>query len=280
MSNKNSDPDPTLRKTFPSIDRRSFLRWSALIAPSVLSSHRVSGSIPWHHEHQFGMWNLHAAFPLPDADHYQSQFQQLEKQIRLALELGALRHKTDVMLLADERQYRQYLQTYFPGAPFRPALFIKTDRTSMVFAFRSKNMWTDLRHEATHAVLHATHPFVPLWLDEGLAEYFELTRSIRLVAKDRWPTIKKDLDKNRILPLTELELFANLSEMDEREYLYSWAWVCFLLHHSSQSRSHLVHYLRLWQAGRVPVPLSESGSPLTDLEQFGRFWRDRGNHLN
>ena len=33
---------------------------------------------------------------------------------------------------------------------------------------------TDLRHELTHALLHGVLQDVPLWLDEGLAVYFEL----------------------------------------------------------------------------------------------------------
>ena len=33
---------------------------------------------------------------------------------------------------------------------------------------------TDLRHELTHALLHSVLKDVPLWLDEGLAGYFEL----------------------------------------------------------------------------------------------------------
>ncbi|GIT30210.1 MAG: hypothetical protein Ct9H300mP1_22560 [Planctomycetaceae bacterium] len=32
----------------------------------------------------------------------------------------------------------------------------------------------DLRHEFTHGVLHSSLKRVPLWLDEGLAEYFEV----------------------------------------------------------------------------------------------------------
>ena len=34
----------------------------------------------------------------------------------------------------------------------------------------------DLRHEATHALLHVAVGDLPLWLDEGLAEYFEVHR--------------------------------------------------------------------------------------------------------
>jgi hypothetical protein len=44
----------------------------------------------------------------------------------------------------------------------------------MVFAYRGEDFETDLRHECTHALLNAALPVVPLWLDEGLAEYFEV----------------------------------------------------------------------------------------------------------
>ena len=43
-----------------------------------------------------------------------------------------------------------------------------------VFAYKSKALPVDVRHEGTHGLLHAALPMVPLWLDEGLAEYFEV----------------------------------------------------------------------------------------------------------
>ena len=38
---------------------------------------------------------------------------------------------------------------------------------------------TDLRHELTHALLHGVLKDVPLWLDEGLAGFFELPPDAR-----------------------------------------------------------------------------------------------------
>ena len=57
-------------------------------------------------------------------------------------------------------------------------------------------MAEDLRHEVAHGYLHAVVPNLPLWLDEGLAEYFEVPRGLDGVNRphvDRacrraWPT--------------------------------------------------------------------------------------------
>ena len=50
-----------------------------------------------------------------------------------------------------------------------------------VYAYRHPELPIDLRHECTHALLHANLPMVPLWLDEGLAEYFEMPEAERRV---------------------------------------------------------------------------------------------------
>ena len=48
----------------------------------------------------------------------------------------------------------------------------------------------DLRHECTHALLHAALPYVPLWLDEGLASLYEECEfsadELRLVGLENW----------------------------------------------------------------------------------------------
>ena len=47
-------------------------------------------------------------------------------------------------------------------------------RELVVYAQGGDRLADDLRHEMTHAYLHSVVPDVPLWLDEGLAKYFEL----------------------------------------------------------------------------------------------------------
>ena len=44
----------------------------------------------------------------------------------------------------------------------------------LVYTYWGDRIQQDLRHELTHALLHSVLKDVPLWLDEGLAEYFEL----------------------------------------------------------------------------------------------------------
>ena len=44
----------------------------------------------------------------------------------------------------------------------------------LVYTFYGEHIRQDLRHELTHALLHSVLRDVPLWLDEGLAEFFEL----------------------------------------------------------------------------------------------------------
>ena len=44
----------------------------------------------------------------------------------------------------------------------------------LVYTYWGDRIQQDLRHELTHALLHSVLKDVPLWLDEGLAEYFEM----------------------------------------------------------------------------------------------------------
>ena len=64
----------------------------------------------------------------------------------------------------------------FPSVPSRRAFFLETDTRLAVYAHWSDRVAEDLRHEVAHGYLHAVVPGLPLWLDEGLAEYFEVPR--------------------------------------------------------------------------------------------------------
>ena len=66
-------------------------------------------------------------------------------------------------------------------------------RINLTMFQNERELAVDLRHETTHAVLHGLLPMVPLWLDEGLAEYFEAPEANRL---QRHPHFKAVLDGN------------------------------------------------------------------------------------
>ncbi|HEX5272955.1 MAG TPA: hypothetical protein VFW33_20805, partial [Gemmataceae bacterium] len=85
-----------------------------------------------------------------------------------------------VYLFADKESYERFIQARYPGLPDRRAFFMEEQPRGLskgellVFTFRSTRISLDLRHELTHALLHSVLKDVPLWLDEGLAEYYEL----------------------------------------------------------------------------------------------------------
>jgi hypothetical protein len=114
-----------------------------------------------------------------------------------------------------------------------------------------------VRHESTHALLHNALPYVPQWLDEGLAEYFEVPAAQRArkhphLNELRWPLVfgwRPDLEA--------LEKKRELADMDGGDYRESWAWVHFMLHGPPEARETLLTYLDAIAANDPPGLFSE-----------------------
>lgn len=182
---------------------------------------------------------------------------KLSKQSALADELNALRSRVSstldlppsdrdvvVYLFEDEERYADYMTEHFPDLPARRAFFIGSPAELAVYAFWGTRTDEDLRHECTHGLLHATLGEVPLWLDEGLAEYFEVdpddpnhinkehAKRLALAIQNGW---RPDLDR-----LATLE---TVGEMQRADYQEAWAWVHFLLHESPTGRDILLDTL-------------------------------------
>jgi hypothetical protein len=162
-----------------------------------------------------------------------------------------------MFLFETKSTYQDYIRRYFPNVPARQALFIKERGPGMVFAYRSQDFEVDLRHECTHALLHAALPMVPLWLDEGLAEYFEVRAEQRArhhphLNKIRWAARLGQLPR-----VQELEEIHSLSDMGQDEYRNAWAWVHFMLHGSAEANSELIQFVGEIQSHAPPGVLSE-----------------------
>ncbi len=166
----------------------------------------------------------------------------LEAEINRTLELRPTEARIEVYLFHDRETYSRYVKKYFPQVPFRQAVYIKAAGIGRVFAYRSEQFAVDLRHECTHAILHAAYSRVPLWIDEGLAVYFEVGAERRF-AKD--PHFAATLWNARfgITPnLKELERINDRSVLSKNQYRDSWAWVNFLVN-SPQMKRELLAYL-------------------------------------
>ena len=146
----------------------------------------------------------------------------------------------------------------------------------MVFAYRSNEFEVDVRHESTHALLHADLAVVPLWLDEGLAEYFEAPYQERAfnhphLSQMKWQVSKVNLTAritSAAPSLERLEELRDLKQMGAAEYRQSWAWVHFMLHGSPEAQEELMRYLTDIRAQTPPGKLSSRlRARIPNLEQ-------------
>lgn len=149
-----------------------------------------------------------------------------------------------VYLFRDAETYGQYLMRHFPGVPSRRAFFLETDTRLTVYAHWSDRVAEDLRHEVAHGYLHAVVPGIPLWLDEGLAEYFEVPRGQYGLNRPHVDLLSDLKQHNGWKPdLARLERLTDAAELDQQDYAESWAWVYALLNSEPDERAVLTQYL-------------------------------------
>ena len=115
----------------------------------------------------------------------------------------------------------------------------------------------DLRHEATHALLHLALGDLPLWLDEGLAEYFEVPEGRHGVNAEHLVRLPQDLASGWRPDLVKLEALKNVRQMAPRDYRESWAWVHYFLNDSKSGKAMLLAYLADLRTSPKAAPLSE-----------------------
>jgi hypothetical protein len=182
----------------------------------------------------------------------------------------------ELYVFQDERSYRRFLSRYLPDVSYRRALYVRKDRRSMVFAYRGGLLAVDMRHECTHALLHATLPMVPLWLDEGLAEYFEVSPSERAFGSPHLSAVRWRARLGIVPSMQKLEKKGDFTEMGGPQYRDAWAWVHFILHGSTEAHDELVSFLADLRAQTPPGRLSRRlQGRVPDLERrfSGHFRR-------
>ncbi len=101
----------------------------------------------------------------------------------------------------------------------------------------------DLRHEATHALARGAYGDLPLWLDEGLAEYFETQADAPDAQNEHLAKIREDLRQGWTPDLPRLESLTDIHQMTPRDYREAWGWVHLMLGGDRPSDSLLVNYL-------------------------------------
>src|SRR5438874_1216814 len=125
----------------------------------------------------------------------------------------------------------------------------------LVYTYWGDQVQQDLRHELTHALLHSVLKDVPIWLDEGLAEYFELPGAWKGINYQHVAQLRAEQGNAFKPDLERLEQLNEVHQMTPAEYREAWAWVHLMLHGTPEAKKTLVGYLRELRTNPRPGPL-------------------------
>lgn len=217
----------------------------------------------WPVQRVVGPFHFHCDVDRGECEQYSVQLSQLRDDLQTALGVECKVDKIHLVILQTESDYQKYIKHYFPQLPTRRALYIQDRGPGIVFAFQHSETLIDLRHECTHALLQDRFAKLPLWLDEGIAEYFENEPGSRDNHSVHLPIAIWQAKLGHVPPMEKLELCLTPQQMDARKYSDAWAWVNFLLSHSDRSRHVFKSYLEevsAWgaKAGSLSARVRES----------------------
>lgn len=186
------------------------------------------------------------------------QLQALDTQVQetLGLRVDPGENPVEIYILDDRKSFDHFLTFYYPDLPHRRAFFLANGNQRVVYTFFGDRLEEDIRHEATHALLHVAVGDIPLWLDEGLAEYFESPTERRGINSEHVGRLPADLAAGWAPDLVRLESLRSVRQMSPRDYRESWAWVHYLLNEGKSEKSALLDYLAELRTSATANPVS------------------------
>lgn len=212
---------------------------------------------PAKHWLRVGQYVIYADVPLDQHDPLFRELGELPEQIQTELQLPPGESLVQVFLFETQEKYDTFLKARYPKFPNRRAYFVAEPRTGagddlLVFTWMSDNLRTDLRHELTHATLHGVLKGVPLWLDEGLAGYFELPPQHDGVNVSHLEVLRRGPFQP---DLARLEKLGQVNQMEKAEYREAWAWVHLMLRGNPAARLALLEYMQQLRSSATPGAL-------------------------
>ncbi len=226
---------------------------------ATLHTDRGRPLVPWEFLTQVGPFQIWTNDPLP-ADHSAvRELVSLQRQLQtnLALSNPPEQQPIEVCILDNASDYQRFLTYHYPQLPLRRAFFLARGDRRVIYTYRGNRLAEDLRHEATHALLHTSTANLPLWLDEGLAEYFEVPEQSMGMNLEHLTRLPVDLQQGWTPDLARLESLTDVREMSPRDYREAWLWVHYALHGPPPASAQLLSYLADLKSGKSPERLSE-----------------------
>jgi hypothetical protein len=186
---------------------------------------------------------------------------ELRSRVGHELHLPLGNATVQIYLFENEQRYDAFIKDRYPTLPPRRAFFVALPHQVgggedlLVYTRRGPRIELDLRHELTHAFLHSVLRQVPQWLDEGLAEYFELLPDQKGINADHLEHLLHDPDGPYKPDLERLEKLTEVDQMKRPEYREAWAWTHLMLH-QPEAKAVLLQYLQSLRENHNPGPLA------------------------
>lgn len=239
----------------------------ALAAP--LATVGGGGDLPERSEVVAGQLVIHADFPVAGQHRLVRDLDGLRIAVSQELGLPISDEPVHLYLFETTDRYDAFVASRFPSFPARRAFFVETDTTLSVFAAWQDRIAEDLRHETTHGYVHAVAPAVPLWLDEGIAEFFETPRAEQGLHRGHVAILSGRLLEGTWRPdLERLEALVSAGDLSQDHYAEAWCWVHWMLRTTPERRALLQNYLADVRRDPQTPPLSRrlrNDLPDTDL---------------
>lgn len=216
---------------------------------------------------------LFAEFPV-SVDLVTNELATVAKELNERLEISGTGQLVQVVVFSSLQNYRSYLASKIPEARSRRAIFYQNGDLFQIYTFRHTELLTDLRHEYTHALLHQSLPYVPLWIDEGLAEFLE-ERPADRGNSSRLSAMRWKCRTGWKPSLSSLEQIPSAASMSGDNYRDSWAYVYFLLMESDRTQIQFKEFLQAIAAGEAPGTFSQwsAGRKTEVVNRIGSYFR-------
>ena len=204
-----------------------------------------------------GQLVIHADFPLAGQHRLVRELEGLRADVSQELDVPISDEPVHLYLFENPAKYDAFVAEQFPSFPARRAFFVETDTKLSVLAAWQDRVAEDLRHETTHGYVHSVVPTIPLWLDEGVAEFFELPRSEQGLHRAHVAHLAGKLLEGTWQPnMDKLEQLASSGDLSQDHYAEAWCWVHWLLQTTPDRRKLLQDYLADVRRDAKTPPLS------------------------
>jgi len=166
-----------------------------------------------------------------------------------------------VIIFANRAAYLSHLDKTLPKAPRRTSLFVVRGGNPTILTADGDSLKRDLLHESVHVINYANFGSenLPLWLDEGTAEWFEADEGQQAkVHGEMIATIMGNQRQALAVPLklTSIERITTTMKADALSYAASWAWSRFLGDPATDCHQIWLRYLTDIQSGIAAGKLS------------------------